>query len=719
MSAVGDVHFMVRKPSNHVKLKKMRTLPEGLPPSEPIALSPVKAPATEPPASETVSKVLAASGDLPSNGALPKHGDLADDAMLAAELACSAAILEPGAADAAVTAKRLAARATNDERTAQEQTALLNSATPAAGAAAVKDVTVMKTSSPMPTVSGTNAAAEPVMMQDAAAETAVLVFPAPFKGTLAEPAAASTSHFPRLPGRRLPGSNVWGKAPSFSKPSSDSPSNCASTLAFPAAASKASTSTAGSLQTESSTKRRIVPRNDLDLDDGPPSYAELMAEGMTLNNLGYVAKARQAFLDCYKASGYVNACVSAANMALKMGNAELAHDEYLALLTRSGSSFIDKELLEHINEKLAQARKGIVVAQKNKLLTEETYRTKLEQAMVANSLGQFYEARELFFDVFSLKGTIETRLSAANMTMKLGEVHAALAEYEKLDEYRDMLSERGKAILDVKRSEATHAAKQVPPRTTVVREIQVPEKDAFGGTRYAPQLINIAARRLTDDELAAISKILEEARQTVGFSVTPVDATGTVGGSPSTDIDAYLLVVRAVVKLQARVRSRAARTMYQSTKLYISHLRAGKVAKERGSYAEARESFLVAHALSGRAEPAISAANMLLVLGSTDEAHDEYVTLLAVDAERPGYLSETAKTIVRQKVQDVVRTKLEAKQRLKDDVMSTTSEQSSVGSILELPGALIRSASTSWSQITHFFSLGNESNASCSATRKP
>ena len=55
---------------------------------------------------------------------------------------------------------------------------------------------------------------------------------------------------------------------------------------------------------------------------------------------------------------------------------------------------------------------------------EALYREVLQQAIDLNGAKDFYAAREVFLRLYALKGHYETRLSAANMTLKLGEVYA-------------------------------------------------------------------------------------------------------------------------------------------------------------------------------------------------------------------------------------------------------------------------------------------------------
>jgi hypothetical protein len=56
---------------------------------------------------------------------------------------------------------------------------------------------------------------------------------------------------------------------------------------------------------------------------GSMTYAQLMAAGMAENQAGHPAAARILFLQCYELSGQPYAALSAANMSLKLGRAQV------------------------------------------------------------------------------------------------------------------------------------------------------------------------------------------------------------------------------------------------------------------------------------------------------------------------------------------------------------------------------------------------------------
>ena len=59
-----------------------------------------------------------------------------------------------------------------------------------------------------------------------------------------------------------------------------------------------------------------------------------MAAGKVANERGDIARAREIFVECFELSGRVQAGISAANMALKLGDAAKACNEYAGLLER-------------------------------------------------------------------------------------------------------------------------------------------------------------------------------------------------------------------------------------------------------------------------------------------------------------------------------------------------------------------------------------------------
>ena len=280
-------------------------------------------------------------------------------------------------------------------------------------------------------------------------------------------------------------------------------------------------------------------------------YSLAMKDGRAANDAGDIARAREIFARCFEASGRYQAAVSAANMALKLGDPKTAYEEYTALLERYHEQMTD-ETLRLISRKMNEAVEAVerlrAQGELSSMLTEEQvaamrlqasarghitrkyspdkeerhYRATLQAANRANAAGQYANARELFFELYMLKGRIETRLSAANMTLKLGEVAAALAEYQYFDdELFGTLTPKGQKVLRVKLAEAEKLVKRqqqqqqqggqptpTPARKVRVRNLSVREEDptnpGSGEIRYVTRQVSVGAELTPEEREAAL-----------------------------------------------------------------------------------------------------------------------------------------------------------------------------------------------------------------------
>jgi len=73
----------------------------------------------------------------------------------------------------------------------------------------------------------------------------------------------------------------------------------------------------------------------------------------------------------------------------------------------------------------------------------------------ANRRGEFVEARSNFRAAFELSSKAAAQISAANMTLKIGDVAAAIQEYTTILERQDLAETHREAVLR-KVNEATH-----------------------------------------------------------------------------------------------------------------------------------------------------------------------------------------------------------------------------------------------------------------------
>ena len=93
---------------------------------------------------------------------------------------------------------------------------------------------------------------------------------------------------------------------------------------------------------------------------------------------------------------------------------------------------------------------------------ERHYRATLQAAKRAQCDGQYEQARDLLLHLYCLRGRAETRLSAANMTLRLGEPAAALTEYQHLERTcAHRLGDRAMQVLRMKSEEAARACAEI------------------------------------------------------------------------------------------------------------------------------------------------------------------------------------------------------------------------------------------------------------------
>ena len=166
---------------------------------------------------------------------------------------------------------------------------------------------------------------------------------------------------------------------------------------------------------------------------------------------------------------------SAANMLLKLGKTAEAAAEYEGLLVALDAEKSTR-LEEIVRRKLAEAISGgtTTVARPSTRLPSLPSPAMSAAAVqlinagqVANAEERFKEARTLFIAAFELGGTMQARISACNMTLKLGgaAVVEAVAEYEailQLAEYEAILTSMAEALVRRKLREA----RELSGRTT-------------------------------------------------------------------------------------------------------------------------------------------------------------------------------------------------------------------------------------------------------------
>jgi hypothetical protein len=85
----------------------------------------------------------------------------------------------------------------------------------------------------------------------------------------------------------------------------------------------------------------------------------------------------------------------------------------------------------------------------------------MKEGHLANARGEVAEARSYFRQCYDVGGRVEARISAANMSLKMGEFTTALAEYETMAEFMRQnphtLSPRVGKVLQRKLLDASHS----------------------------------------------------------------------------------------------------------------------------------------------------------------------------------------------------------------------------------------------------------------------
>jgi len=207
-------------------------------------------------------------------------------------------------------------------------------------------------------------------------------------------------------------------------------------------------------------------------------------------------------------------------------------------------------------------------------------------------------------------------------------------------------------------------AASVPARPLAMRALSVPVGDGGFFTSSEVKLIAIGTETLSDgsakppiaNELLrrrrASDAVADDAADTAERVTAQAiqtalgkNAEAGIGELPATTSEAAL-------RIQAIRRGSMARRSVGSTQTYIKMLEAGQQANRAGKYGEARDCFLEAYALSGRAEPMISAANMLLKLFMVEQAVGEYHELLALGKATPDFLNANAAKVVHRRLGD-------------------------------------------------------------------
>ena len=255
----------------------------------------------------------------------------------------------------------------------------------------------------------------------------------------------------------------------------------------------------------------------------------------------------------------------------------------------------------------------------------------MREARAADERGAAAAARELYGACHVLSGRVEARVCAANMALKLGDVGAALEEYD------EMLLRDGAervSVVDLSRG-ATGVGAGTVRLSAIARGVVQRKAEEAQRALSSPA----AARRTRARPSSARGSGAGGGTPGRGADWLPATPSGD-GARRNTEVG--LALERradggtALASLSAQPGGHG-----QAAALLMREALGANEAREPGL---ARELFDACYVLSGRIEARISAANMALKLGEADEALAEYKRLLET-----GTLSAKAQAVVERK----------------------------------------------------------------------
>ena len=255
----------------------------------------------------------------------------------------------------------------------------------------------------------------------------------------------------------------------------------------------------------------------------------------------------------------------------------------------------------------------------------------MREARAADERGAAAAARELYGACHVLSGRVEARVCAANMALKLGDVGAALEEYD------EMLLRDGAervSVVDLSRG-ATGVGAGTVRLSAIARGVVQRKAEEAQRALSSPA----AARRTRARPSSARGS--GAGGGTPGRGADWLPSTPSGGGARRNTEFGLALERRAdggtaLASLSAQPGGHG-----QAAALLMREALGANEAREPGL---ARELFDACYVLSGRIEARISAANMALKLGEADEALAEYKRLLET-----GTLSAKAQAVVERK----------------------------------------------------------------------
>ena len=351
--------------------------------------------------------------------------------------------------------------------------------------------------------------------------------------------------------------------------------------------------------------------------------AHLVEKGHEANARGDFGAARELFLRAHAAQGKAGPQLSAANMALKLGDSGVALREYEALLLRADLSEAHRQAC---HRKIGEAMRATSATQNlasvlAMLRHSNTRLGELPQALLDQTRAAVSEAKAA--------GVAPDKVVAAEV--ELAEAEKEVARRAEAQRARKEAEEALKAAMPgwfgaadaAKLRAAIEAARgaDVAAATLAAAEAKLLEVEKKEEARHARE----SEQRRRQQEAEALRQQQQERRQREATAAAAVQARARGNGA------------------RARLAAPGARERLRAENARARLVREGKEANAAGDAARARACFLDAQAgewpsSQEAAVPfvaaAISAANMALKLGDSGVAAAEYEALL----QRPAHL---------------------------------------------------------------------------------
>ena len=373
--------------------------------------------------------------------------------------------------------------------------------------------------------------------------------------------------------------------------------------------------------------------------------AALMRRGHEANKRRDLQAARRHFQNAAALLGKPQAILSAANMALKLGQPGVARDEYLALqksVEAGEKPKLEKPIAEMLKRKLAEANNRIFVATLNKDLGIEQGVALIgydADAQDDADLEALRPSETAMGDGMQQAAAVTLQCTARKMLAKSVVKGLKADEFEKLkEEDRQRFEDDEKTFtLDLTRARASSSS----PDNTSPSSSEGRAKRPSISERVAS--FRPFAMKGSKARASAGRRTMEEPPT----ASPPAALPRSNSASPDLNPDGGR---ERAPSLRARSAS------VQSELLYDQLMKRGHEANAANKVTEARRNFQAAAALRNTPAAALSAANMALKLGQPGVARDEYLALQRrVDAGELTPLSDAHKAMLERKIGEAAK----------------------------------------------------------------